>query len=365
MKLPPGRPLDGDGDGNDWLGLTGVTYTGITGNFPGSETNLTILGGTGTANANNYLISPQLTIPSTATNVDFTFGIGAVVTIEHYAVYWATNVSSPANINSGIQLEERNALANAGEFRIVSSSAIAGQTGYFVVRHFNSSSNNGILLFDNVTITVDVAIAVQTTTNPGTSDQNILPGTGTIYTSDSSSGDVMLNIANSNSFDYGCVDVSVSRAGTGAQSYNGSTSPDFVTDKTFDIVPSNTTGSGNTSITFYFTEAEVSGWEAATGLLRASLVAARGTASSVTETSTLTVGAFGSHVTLTGSFTGLDGTYYFGPNGAFISACAGIAKIWNGSTWSGGSAPNATNTVTIDGNYDTAVNGDIVGCTLP
>ncbi len=174
----------------------------------------------------------------------------------------------------------------------------------------------------------------------------------------------MLNIANSNSFDYGCVDVSVSRAGTSAQSYNGSTSPDFVTDKTFDIVPGNTTGSGNTTITFYFTEAEVSGWEAATGLLRASLVAARGTASSVTETSTLTVGAFGSHVTLTGSFTGLDGTYYFGPNGAFISACAGIAKIWNGSTWSGGSAPNATNTVTIDGNYDTAVNGDIVGCTL-
>jgi len=44
--------------------------------------------------------------------------------------------------------------------------------------------------------------------------------------------------------------------------------------------------------------------------------------------------------------------------------CAGSAKIWNGSNWSGGSAPNATNTVTIDGNYDTSIHGDIVGCTL-
>ncbi|MEM7186433.1 MAG: DUF1028 domain-containing protein, partial [Bacteroidota bacterium] len=48
------------------------------------------------------------------------------------------------------------------------------------------------------------------------------------------------------------------------------------------------------------------------------------------------------------------------PNGG----CAGSAKIWDGSVWSGGTAPNATNTVTIDGNYDTAIHGDITGCTL-
>ncbi|MEM7187731.1 MAG: hypothetical protein AAF466_13845, partial [Bacteroidota bacterium] len=44
--------------------------------------------------------------------------------------------------------------------------------------------------------------------------------------------------------------------------------------------------------------------------------------------------------------------------------CAGVAKIWDGSSWTGGSAPTAINTVTIDGAYDTAVHGDITGCTL-
>ncbi|MEL6812379.1 MAG: DUF1028 domain-containing protein, partial [Bacteroidota bacterium] len=44
--------------------------------------------------------------------------------------------------------------------------------------------------------------------------------------------------------------------------------------------------------------------------------------------------------------------------------CAGTARIWNGSNWTGGPAPGATNSVTIDGNYDTAVHGDITGCTL-
>ncbi len=102
--------LDGDGDGNNWIGLTGLTFTGITGNFPGSETDLTILGNPwdGKANANNYLISPQISIPSGATNTQFVFGIGGYNTKEHYAVYWTTNISSAANINSGIQLEERN-----------------------------------------------------------------------------------------------------------------------------------------------------------------------------------------------------------------------------------------------------------------
>ncbi len=71
--------LDGDGDGRNWTGLTGLTFTGITGNFPGSETNLVPLGGTGKANANNYLISPQITIPAGATNTEFVLAVGGIL----------------------------------------------------------------------------------------------------------------------------------------------------------------------------------------------------------------------------------------------------------------------------------------------
>ena len=46
-----------------------------------------------------------------------------------------------------------------------------------------------------------------------------------------------------------------------------------------------------------------------------------------------------------------------------IVGCAGVAKIWNGA-WNGGTPPNASNTVAINANYDTAVNGNIDGCSL-
>ena len=319
--------IDGDGDGNNWLEyVTGVTYTGIDGDFPGSETDLSILGGFGTANANNYYISPLINIPANASNTEFYFGIGAYNSVEHYAVYWTTNASTPANINAGIQLEDRNALANNGEFRTINRNDLAGQSGYFVVRHYNSSANSGLLLFDNITITATYPTPVQTTVNDGSTHDlvDIPGGPGTLYNYDSSSGDIMTAITNNITTDYGCVTVSVSRAGNGAQSYNGSSGANLVTDKTFTISPANTTGSGDTSITFYFTEAEIAGWESAVSGNRNNLMAGRGTATTFAEIVSLTVGCFGSNVTLTGNFTGLDGTYCFGPLTAFVT-CPGVS----------------------------------------
>ena len=200
--------------------------------------------------------------------------------------------------------------------------------------------------------------------NTGTTNEFDFENTGLAYAYDTATGLVMANMTNNNSFDYGCTAVNVSRAGTGAQGYNGSSLPNHVTDKTFTISPANTTGSGDTTLSFYFSEAEIAGWETATGLSRTALVIARGNASTVTETSAVTIGSFGTNVILTGSFTGLDGTYYFGPAAAFVSGpCAGGLKTWNGS-WSPTGAPDNTNEVVIAANYDTAVNGDIDACTL-
>lgn len=350
--------LDGDGDGRNWTGLTGLTYTGITGNFPGSETNLVPLGGSGKANANNYLISPQITIPAGTTNTQFLFGVGGYLTLEHYAVYWATNISSAANINAGIKLEERNSLASAGEFRTINNTSIAGQTGYFVIRHFNSSANNGILLFDNVTITATVTTLVQTAVNTGTTNDLIsLNGAGTIYTSDAATGKVILDISNNNSFDYGCTDTSVSRAGIGAQPYNGSTAPNLVMDKNFRIGVDNSTNSGDISVTFYFTSNEITGWESATTLSRTQLVAYR---TAGDETSTLTIGSFGTDITLTGNFSGLDGDYLFGPAAAFAD-CPG-STTYTSSGWNNG-APTANKMAIIDEDYSTST-ANIDACSL-
>ncbi len=199
---------------------------------------------------------------------------------------------------------------------------------------------------------------VQTAVNTGTTnDLIVLAGAGTIYTSDTATAKVMLDITNNNSFDYGCTDTSVSRAGTGAQSYNGSTAPNLVMDKNFRIGVGNSTNSGDTTIKFYFTPAEITGWESATGLSRTELVAYRTTGD---ETSALSIGSFGTNITLTGNFTGLAGDYLFGPAAAFAT-CPG-STTYTGAGWSNG-VPTANMMAIIDRDYSTST-ANIDACTL-
>ncbi|MCH2489510.1 MAG: S8 family serine peptidase [Flavobacteriales bacterium] len=357
--------IDADGDGNAWILVSGLSYTGIEGTFFASETDLTILTPTANppnANPNNYVMSPIQSIPASTTNVSFSFGIGGYQNSEYYAAYWTTDISNEAAITSGILLSQGNTPNGAGAIITVNESSIAGQDGYFVVRHYNSDSNNGLLLFDTLTIDLTVDTSVQTATNSATSDETNLPTSGSMFMTDSSSGALMAEIDNNSTHDYGCVEVYVSRAGTGAQAYNGSTSPNLVMDKVFTVNRDNLATTGDVTITFYFTEAEVSGWETATSLNRTALVAAREDGGFLAETSNLTIGSFGAHVTLTGTFTELSDTFYFGPSSAFI-ACPGVAKIWNGVSWLPPGDPTSLDAVTIDGDLTLATN-DLEACTL-
>jgi hypothetical protein len=167
---------------------------------------------------------------------------------------------------------------------------------------------------DNISITGVTPTLVQTAVNEGlSSNTQILSTSGTIYTSDSLTGDVMLDITNDfQDDDFGCIEVSVSRSGTGAQSYNGSNSTDLVMDKTFEISSSNIIESGSTSISFYFTEEEISGWESATSNMRGDLVIYRVIDGVITEISLATIGSFADNVMLSGDFSDIKGTYVFG-----------------------------------------------------
>ncbi|MDC8005110.1 T9SS type A sorting domain-containing protein [Aureisphaera galaxeae] len=44
--------------------------------------------------------------------------------------------------------------------------------------------------------------------------------------------------------------------------------------------------------------------------------------------------------------------------------CAGVAKTWNGATWSPAGNPGSTDAVIINGNYDTSIHGNLNACTL-
>ena len=317
--------LSTDGEtGNDWSTFQGLTYTGINGVFAGSLSN-DVLGSGANYSPDNFYISPAINISISTANVSFTYGIGGYLDNEPYEVYWTTNITNVASITAGVLLDSGNSIIDGGEIKNINATNINDETGYFVVRHLSqgtgAAQTDGILLLDNVSIVVTETIApsIQTAINTGTTEDQInFLGAGNVYTADGT-GDLMLDIINNNADNYGCTNVSVSRSGTSAQAYNGSVSPAFVTDKTFTIIPTNSITSGDTDITFYFTDAEISGWETATGLSRNNLFAHRSGSNDVVA---LTNADFGSDVTLTANFTGIDGTYYFGTEDAFRTAVA-------------------------------------------
>ena len=280
-------------------------------------------------------------MPTDATSLNLTYEVAPATLTqtwfeEYYTVYWATDISTYAAIDGSPQIKPGAIIPQA----------VVNET------------------IDNMLLSGTTVTNVQTVVNSGSPDEINISGSGTVYSEDPTSGNIMANITNNNTFNYGCSEISVSRAGIGAQSYNGSSSPNLVMDKTFSISPTTIASSQSTSVTFYFEPDEINGWIAATGLTVGDIVAGRGNATSVEETATLTLGSFGSNITLTGNFTGLNGTYYFGTLGAFSSTCVGGVKTWNGSAWSPPGAPGATNTVVINGTYDTSADGDLIACEL-
>ncbi|MCT8340744.1 M43 family zinc metalloprotease [Flavobacteriaceae bacterium TK19130] len=353
--------IDNDGDGNNWtiLGDQGWTPHQYSGNWAASFSWDSV-----PLSPDNFIISPAFTIPpsSSAASVSYIIGSGDDGTYfkEHYSVYFTTDASSVAAITAGVVLEnDREVPANGTELRSHDLTAYAGQTGYFVVRHHNVT-DEFILGLDNVEVTYTASVTVQTTDNSADPYAVDIFEAGTVHPEDPNSGDDMATLVNATSFDYGCTAVAVTREGSSAQGYNGSTGNNRVTDKRYSITTTNTTATGNTDISFFFTEAEIAGWETTTGNDRANLYMAREVGGAIVELVPATIGSIGTEVSLNGSFSAFEGDYYFGLSTAFGS-CIGTTT-YSGGSWDNG-APDATMTAIIEGNYSTA-SSNLKACEL-
>jgi trimeric autotransporter adhesin len=104
---------------------------------------------------------------------------------------------------------------------------------------------------------------VATTLNSST--QEWLGPNTDIYFYDQTNNQLMARIQNSSSFDYGCTQVTVDRAGNTASPFWNNTPANYLMDKTFHVIPTNNNPSGNYIITLYYTQAEVTGWQAISG----------------------------------------------------------------------------------------------------
>lgn len=195
-----------------------------------------------------------------------------------------------------------------------------------VVITFNYSDGTGWLYgwaVDNVTVTGNGPIGIQTAINTGSGMTADLGPNQTVHFYDPGTDNVMMTLENTSSFDYGCVTVEVDGDGTTptAVQFNSANVADYIHSKTFTVVPTNTNPSGTYNVTLYYEEAEVAAWEAATGNSRTNAeiikVAGNNSMNDVTPAnqgsytianSGATVGAFYSDVTFTAPFsTGFSG----------------------------------------------------------
>ncbi|HEY4064837.1 MAG TPA: zinc-dependent metalloprotease [Puia sp.] len=106
---------------------------------------------------------------------------------------------------------------------------------------------------------------VQTALNTSVSNSQYLGPNTDVYFYDQTTNQLMARIRNGSSFDYGCTQVVVDRAGTNATQFWNTNVPNYLMDKTFHVLPTTNNPSGNYNITLYYTQAEVAGWQSFTG----------------------------------------------------------------------------------------------------
>lgn len=277
-------------------------------------------------------------------SVDLTGGYTASTLT--FSTYFEDNTYQSNNENADLYVS-----VNGAADALVGAITSSGVDGPWVTQNFDLTpylGNNNVVFkvrysdatgwlygctVDDVLITA-AGPAIQTATNVGAGDNVYLGPNATVHVYDPNSNRVMVTLENTSSFDYGCVDIEVDRAGTGALQFNTATPADYVTSKTYRVVPTNNNPSGTFNITLYYEEVEVAGWETATGNSRnnAEIIKVAGSnsindvtpANAATFTianSAATLGALGGDVTFTAPFTsGFSGFGVGIYNGNILSA---------------------------------------------
>ncbi|SHH54910.1 trypsin-like peptidase domain-containing protein [Winogradskyella jejuensis] len=196
---------------------------------------------------------------------------------------------------------------------------LIGQSNVLISFLYNDLGNWAYAMaLDNISISGFGEAQIQTSTSESGNNETLFNGLGTMYVYESVSGNILAALSNNNNEAYECIDLFVSRSGTGAQSFQGSTAPDLAMDKQFNITVGQQATNGDVDVTFYFTEAEISGWEnaisaAGGSYTRADLSINRKPRNGNAELSSATLGTYNGGVTLTGNFSNIDGVYSFIP----------------------------------------------------
>ena len=265
----------------------------------------------------DWLISPVLSLGASNSSVSFWVkSLSDSYGLEQYNVGVYVGTGVPTSESDFKQISSASETAPYGSWKedTYDLSAYNNQNIRIGI-HYISKDQYMFMVDDFVAITYNQN-NVQTATNAETSATMHFSGVGEAYAYDSATNNIIARIQKTDSFEYGCADISVMRAGSGSQEYLSSIPSDFVMDKVFKVTTDNANSSGDVTLSFYFKATEIAGWESATGKNRSELHIIREVNGLVQEAITATISSYGTDVILTAKVTGINGNYYFGALGA-------------------------------------------------
>ncbi len=184
---------------------------------------------------------------------------------DYGALYYSLNGTNFFLIEGGTN-PATNPYYNQPNFvrrQITLPAAVQGQNFQLGWRWVNDNSvtNNPPFNIDSVHVFSVGTIQVENVLS--TVSEYLGPG-DSAYFYNPATGKLMAKIVNLDpNHDYGCVNVQIDRAGTGAVDFQVVGAP--ATQKTFLVVPTNNNPTGVYRITLYYTAQEITGWENATG----------------------------------------------------------------------------------------------------
>ena len=133
----------------------------------------------------------------------------------------------------------------------------------------------------------------------GNSVRQLGPNERVMFTN--SDDEIIAEVENLSSHDYGLTTVSIDNAGTGTMNFSTNTAAaQKIMNKTILISPSSNNTSGNVRIKTYFTNAEVTNWETATSQLRTDLNQIKSTG--VIASATVANSVYGSNITVNSNY---------------------------------------------------------------
>ncbi|WP_375562240.1 M43 family zinc metalloprotease [Bernardetia sp. OM2101] len=265
---------------NNWVfgengGMTGTRSAYITNNATTRPQAYTI-----TSTSRRRLVSPSInTVGATNLQLSFDFKLEGEVTGTAYdygRLMYSTSPTGPFTAITGPADGTNNGTpANATPFygqpnstayTVTLPAACQNQATLYLVWRWDNDGSVGTsppFTVDNIVLTGS-RLQEFPVENALASKQVYLGANSTVYVI-SANDKVMAKLENNTAHDYGCTTVAIDRIGTGQVAYTSTGAANGLTQKSFRITPTNPS-TQNIDVTLYYTNAEKTGWETATGL---------------------------------------------------------------------------------------------------